>query len=812
MKVSLNWLKDHVDIEASPPELADLLTMAGLEVEGMELVGAGLEEIVVGKILAVDPHPNADRLAVCRVDTGRGQEPIVCGAPNLEVGMSAPLALPGTRLPDGTVVEESRIRGITSRGMLLAEDELGLTEDHSGILKLPEGSAPGAALVSVMPLEDWVLEVGLTPNRGDCASVRGIAREIAALTGRRLAPLQISFDADGPDIETQARVEIEDPLGCPRYAAGLIREVRLGTSPFWMRYRLHLCGIRGINNIVDVTNYILLEMGQPLHAFDYDRLRQNRILVRRARAGESFTTLDGQSRQLSPEILMICDGERSVALAGIMGGLNSEIFEGTRNVLIESACFDPLTIRRGAKTLGLSTEASYRFERGIDIERVVAALQRAMMLMMQLGNGSASRGLIDNYPRRYAPRQIKLRVKRTNHFLGTTISKDTMISCLKALELEVESTNEDHLRVTPPSFRQDLTREVDLMEEVARLHGYDKVPVTIPRIRSHSAGDQRGRKLRDRIRQIMVGLGFAEVINYSFIAPGAVEALGFEEQSPTRAFVRIRNPITEEQSVMRTTLIPGLLGTVQTNYARGEKTLKLFEVGKVFIARKGEELPVEPFFMAAILTGPYREKTWYSDDRPVDFYDIKGAAEALLKGLGLKEIHFTRDVPSPAYDAEASASLRVSGSSLGHLGRIAPRIVESYDLAKIDLFCLEMDLEALLSVLPEKSVFEILPKFPPLYRDLSIVVKREIESSKVMSIIRRKGFPLVESVGLFDVYEGKGLDASEKALAFRVAFRSKEGTLEGEEVNRLIEAVVATVGEETGGRLRDGGVHGSDSR
>jgi phenylalanyl-tRNA synthetase beta chain len=810
MKVSFNWLKEHVEIDATAREIAELLTMSGLEVEGLEEVGGGLQDVLACSVLTAAPHPDADRLFVCRVDAGGESRQVVCGAPNVEAGMKAALALPGVRLPGGRVIEESRIRGVPSSGMLLAEDEMGLTEDHSGILRLPDAAVPGVPLPSVLPVEDWVLEVGLTPNRGDCASIRGIAREIAALTGRRVKDLNILFEENGPPIETLAGVEIVDPVGCPRYAAGLIQGIVPKPSPFRMRYRLQLCGIRAINHIVDVTNYVLLEMGQPLHAFDYDRLRGHRIVVRRAAPGEAFTTLDGQSRQLSPQTLMICDAERSVALAGIMGGLNSEIFEGTRSVLIESACFDPITIRRGAKGLGIATEASYRFERGIDIENVVSALRRAMLLMTETGGGQAAKGIIDRYPRRFAPRTIDLRVDRTNRFLGTSIPGETMISCLKGLGLEVEKEGDQRLRVRSAAFRPDLLREVDLMEEIARLYGYDKIPVTIPKIRSHATGDAHGRLLREKVLGMMVGMGFIEVITYSFISPGSVEALGYADGSPERSFVRLLNPLTEEQSVMRTSLIPGLLASIQANRSRGERTLKLFEIGKIFLARGADELPMEPFHLAAVLSGPYRDKTWYSDERPVDFYDVKGAAEALLKGLGLPEISFARSDPMIPYDAEASAVIAVSGERLGQLGRIEDQALLSYDLGKGDLFALELDLEPLRRLVARERTFEPLAKYPAVFRDISIVLRREVESGRITDLIRRLGGDLVESVGLFDVYEGKGLHASEKALAFRIAFRSREGTLGGEEVNRLVAAIVEGIGREVGGRLRDGGVHVSD--
>ena len=401
MIVTLNWLSEYVDIKMSAKDLAELLTMAGLEVEEVVPVGQGLGEIVAARVLQTAPHPHGERLSLCQVDTGSEIIQVVCGATNLKEGVLVPFARPQVRLPAGIVVEESVIRGEVSRGMLLAEDEMGLTPDHSGVMILPDDSSLGATLPSILPVSDWILNVSITPNRPDCASTLGIAREIAAATGKALRRPEIDLVEDGPAIDGLTRVTILDPVGCPRYAAGFIQGIRVGVAPFWMRYRLHLCGMRSINTIVDITNYVMLELGQPLHAFDYHRLRQNQIVVKRANEGEAFTTLDDQVHTLCAEHLMICDAERSVAMAGIMGGMNSEIFPDTKDVLLESACFDPLTIRRGAKRLGISTEASYRFERGTDIEGVIFALQRSLALISRYAGGSVAKGIVDSYPKPY---------------------------------------------------------------------------------------------------------------------------------------------------------------------------------------------------------------------------------------------------------------------------------------------------------------------------------------------------------------------------------------------------------------------------
>ncbi len=804
MRVSLNWLKEYVDIDIPAKDLAERLTMSGLEVEALEPLGQSLQDILVAEILSIKRHPDADRLFICRMDTGNGEVPVVCSAPNLTKGAKVPMALPGTRLPGGGIVEESEIRGERSVGMLLAEDEMGLTDDHTGIMILPGDLSLGAKVPEVLPLEDWVFDISITPNRPDCACVMGVAREIAALTDQALRRPGIKIVEGNTPIEDLTRVTLVDPEGCPRYAAGMVQGVELQPSPFWMRYRLHASGVRSINNVVDVTNYVLLEMGQPLHAFDYDRLRENRIVVKRAEDGEIFSTLDGQSHTLDREILMICDGERSVAVAGIMGGLNSEIFAGSTNVLVESAYFDPITIRRGSKKLGLSTEASYRFERGIDIEGVITALRRALMLIHQLAGGEIIKGVIDNYPKPFSPPVIDMRIDKTNDFLGTALSEDTIAGYLKALELDVETVEPNLIRVIPPPYRIDLTREIDLMEEVARLEGYDRILVTSPHIRPSDEGDMPELVLGDRMREIMVGLGFTEIITYSFISPDSAGLLEAGEDSSLQSYVKLLNPLSMDQSVMRTSLVPGLLETIRTNILHGEKDLKLFEWGKVFIHNEKEELPREEPFLGAIITGLSDQKAWYREEREGDFYDLKGAVQALLAGLGLEGFLFKRDSIPPHYHPEVSSQIHLSDAIIGHVGQIMPKVMKNYDLESVVAYVFEVDVNALLRRMPDKKAFEPYARFPAVFRDISVIVRRGVASAEVEEIIESEGGELIEAVSLYDFYEGGKIDPSEKALTFRIRYRSKEGTLDGQEINRLHETIINQIREKTGGRLREG--------
>jgi phenylalanyl-tRNA synthetase beta chain len=806
MRLSLNWLRDFVDIHMPVDRLAESLTMSGLEVESKEPLGTSLEAVIAGKILSVRKHPQADKtLFLCDVDTGDGVVQVVCGAPNVKTGMMAPMALPGTSLPAGMRVEESRIRGEISVGMLLAEDEMGLTDDHTGLMELPQDLQPGTPVADALSLKDVALEIGITPNRADCASVIGIAREIAALTGQKLRRPEIRFRESGRHIQSLTSVAIDDPVGCPRYAAGLILGVELKPSPFWIRYRLHVSGIRSINNVVDVTNYVLLELGQPLHAFDYDRLKENRIVVRRAREGDIFTTLDGKTHRLNEDNLMICDGQRPVALAGVMGGLNSEIYSESKNVLIESAFFDPVTIRRSSKRLAISTEASYRFERGVDIDGVVTALRRSLMLVSGLAGGEVVKDIIDNYPRPRRTPVIDLRVEKANRFLGTDLTKEAMAKFLSALEMEVESAEENLLRVRPPAFRVDISRDWDLMEEVARLQGYERIPVTFPAIKPSEDVSPPEVVLGDRIKKAMVGLGFTEVISYSFISPEAADRLQAEEKNPLRAFVSLLNPLTADQSVMRTSLIPGLMAALKTNFDYEEKNLKLFEWGRVFFAKSTAELPDEKFCLASVMTGLATRKEWYTNERPVDFYDIKGSLEVLLEALGFSACTFKKgEVPLWYRPGMAAQVLLFEEIVLGAVGELSPEVLKNFDIDEVSAYAFELDGAVLLDYLDRTRAFIPFTKFPAVLRDVSLVVKKDVESAAVREIIEREGGSLVESVALFDVYEGGKIAPSEKALAFRICYRSKEGTLDGKEVNRLHEAIVDRIGKETGGRLREG--------
>lgn len=786
MKASLSWLRHYAAVPADASRLAEALTMAGLEVEAVYDRYDYLADVVVARVTTVRRHPQADRLKVCLVEDGRGAVEVVCGAPNVEAGMLAALARPGAELPDGTKLGESVIRGVRSQGMLCSQAELGLGEDRSGLLVLPGGLPVGLALNRALNLSDPVLEIDLTPNRPDCLSLVGIAREIAAIERVPLQTPAAEFEIEGSEIHSRTSVTIEDPDLCPRYAARLIEDVTVGPSPPWLRERLLSVGQRPINNIVDITNFVMLEMGQPLHAFDFDRLAGGRIVVRRAREGESFVTLDQKSRRLTGDMLMICDGDKPVAVGGIMGGLNSEIEAGTSRVLLESAYFAPTSIRKTAKTLGLATEASHRFERGVDPEGTVAALNRAARLIAELGGGRQVPGVIDQHPGPTPPRVIDLDVAATNDLLGTGLEAREIRELLQAIGFGVTGDGAERLVVRVPSFRVDVERPEDLMEEVARIWGYNRIPARRPRIAVGAASRVPIQDLRQRARTLLSGLGFTEAITYSFIHPAAADQLRLAADDRRRRLVSIRNPLSEDQAVMRSSLLPGLLAAAGRNLAQQTRTVKLFEVGKIFIAKDGDTLPEETEMLAGLWTGQRVDNVWYAATAPCDFFDLKGALEDLLGALQLPEVHFRalEADQAPFLRPGAMAAIDAAQDRLGIIGELHPGVARSFDL-KQTAFVFELSLPALERNRPAAAACRPIPRYPAIVRDLTVVVQREVPSAAVMRQIHAADLSLVEDVRLIDMFDGPPIPDGRRSLTFRVTYRSAEGTLEDEAVNTL---------------------------
>ncbi|MGE5255208.1 MAG: phenylalanine--tRNA ligase subunit beta [Hyphomicrobiales bacterium] len=791
MKVSLSWLAEYVRIKMSAAELAEALTLVGLAVDAAVDRFGFLDTVRVGRILSVESHPAADRLTLCRVDTGRGVVPIVCGAPNVKVGALAPVALPGTVMPDGTVLTAGIIRGQRSEGMLCSAAELALGVDAGGILLLDGPLTIGTPLNRALGLSDTVLEIDLTPNRADCLSLIGVAREAAAIQRVRLKYPRVTVRDADDRITRLASVSIAAPDHCPRYAARVLEDVTVKPSPFWLQDRLLSVGLRPINNIVDVTNFVMLECGQPLHAFDLDRLAGNRIVVRTAAEGETFATLDQKERVLDAEMLMICDAEKPVAVAGVMGGLNSEIHSETTRVLIESACFDPLSVRKTSKKLGLGTDASRRFERGVDPAGTVLAASRAAQLMAEVSGGRIAGGVIDAHPRPWAPRPIRLSVNRTHRLLGIRVDKKNIRRLLSAIEFKVASTPErDELEVTPPSFRVDITRPEDLMEEVARLSGFDTIPVTFPAMPAGARRPAPGLELRQRIKTVLSGLGFTEVITYSFIHARFCDRLQLPANDPRRGVVAVLNPLAEDQAVMRSSLIPGLLETTRFNLAQQTKRLKIFEIGKVFLQTAGAELPQEPEFIAGLWTGARQPLSWHGKDTPCDFYDLKGAVESLLGALKLEGVRFTRMPDSDCRYIRPGHSARIlaEGREIGLIGEIHSRVRAAFDL-KQPGFVFELDAGALAALLSETKYHLRIQKFPAVTRDITLIMDQSPEAQQVLDSVGAMKLDLLESVQLVDVFAGGPIPPGKRSLSFRLTYRSPEKTLEDAEVNSLHQVV-----------------------
>ncbi len=790
MIVSLSWLKDYVSIQMDVASLANALTMVGLEVEAVWNRFAYLNRVVVARIDEISPHPNADQLTICKVNTGDRNLDIVCGAPNVQTGMLAPLAFPGTVFPNGKTLENIVIRGIKSEGMLCSENELGLGTQTSGLMELPDSFQPGTRLAEALSLSDHVMEIGLTPNRPDCLSILGIAREIAAIQNTPLRYPDFLIEDQSNDIVQVTSVTIKDPDHCPRYSARLVENVTVGPSPFWLQDRLLSVGLRPINSIVDITNFVMMETGQPLHAFDFDRLAQNRIVVRTAKDKEFFTTLDGKMRELNPDTLMICDGEKPVAIGGVMGGENSEIQNETNRVLIESACFDPVSIRKTSKFLGLSTDASHRFERGVDPDGTVNALNRTASLMVQISGGHLVPGLIDERPVPFETKCIELDGDYANRILGLSLELPHMQRLLKSVGFSVRSVNNQKLAVIPPSFRVDVSRPQDLMEEIARLYGYDKIPTTFPLIPAQRRTPSIQWDFRGHIKDLMRSLGFNEVINYSFMDEKACDLLGLSSDDKRRNGLPILNPLNEDMAVMRTSLIAGLLRAMHLNLSQQMKTLKFFEVGNTFISQGNDRLPVENEYLAALWTGSRHDHSVHIKDTECDFYDIKGAAEALLRSLEIQQVIFTKMPEASCRYTRVGHSARIiaEGKDIGLLGEIHPDTLSAFDL-KQKAFVFELDLSIMASLTPETKQFKAIPKFPATYRDVTIIIDKDVESGEVVEMARNADKALIESVLLYDLYEGDPIPEGRKSITLRILYRSSEKTLEDADVTPVTEKV-----------------------
>ena len=856
MNVSLRWLADYVDTSGlAPDEIAERLTMAGLEVEESVQSGPSLDGVVVGEVLAVRPHPDADRLRVCDLDLGDGDPvQIVCGAPNVAAGQRVPVATVGTELMlparDGSglasvTIKKGKIRGEVSHGMICAEDELGLGDSHDGILVLADDAPVGEPLAEYLSSRgglpgDTVLDIAITPNRPDATSHIGVARDLAALTDTALVLPEVEVPEVGGPAADAVTVRIEDPEGCPRYAAMVVRGVTVGPSPDWMQERLRAVGVRAVNAVVDVTNYVLHEVGQPLHAFDLSEIAGATIIVRASEAGETLTTLDDQERALPEGTLLICDAERPVAVAGVMGGANSEVSEATTDVLIESACFDPARIRRASKALGLQTDASYRFERGVDPTGQARAAARAAALLVEVAGGEIVPGLVDQTPAPYTPRTVTVRPARVAAVLGAPVPADEIVRLLGAIGFGVASgqvstleafaeaaMREDGvsaalaeatgagLTLTVPPFRPDVEREIDVIEEVARLWGYDRLPTPastpVPLV---PAGDTPGARLLDRVRRRLAALGFRELYTNSLVPAATAETFADAAWTGLDAPpVETLNPISQEMAVLRPSLLTGLVAVASYNQARGAGALRLFEAGHVYRrsadadgpATVGASQHVEGYHEHTSLTlgmsGPAERAAWNGEARPTDVYDLKGVVMDVLADLGIDEIHET---PRPAPDTLTAYALDLSagGVRLGTLGRLADGVAEAADL-QAELFVAELDWDAVARLADRAApqTYRPISRFPTVERDLALVVPEGQPAGPLLDTIRKAGRPLLQDVRLFDLYQGEGVPDGTKSLAFTLRFGADK-TLRDPEVDGRVRRIVKALEAEHGATLR----------
>lgn len=795
MKAPINWLKDYVDIDIEIKEFADKMTMSGSKVEGIEVQGEEISKVVVGKILSIEKHPNADKLQICKVDVGDEIIQVVTGADNINEKDLIPVALVGARLVGGMKISKGKLRGVVSEGMMCSVEELGFTkEDYpdapdDGIYIINEIYPLGTNIKEVLGLNDSIVEFEITSNRPDCLSIIGLAREAAVTLGKGFKKPDVKLGEKGDEADKYAKVEIKDADLCPRYAARIVKNVKIEPSPKWMRDRLKAAGVRPINNIVDITNYVMLEYGQPMHAFDLTYLEGQKIIVRRAEEGEEITTLDDIDRKLDSSMLVIADEKRAVAVAGVMGAENSEIREDTKTILFESANFKGDSVRVTAKKLGLRTEASGRFEKGLDVENVLLAINRAAQLVEELNAGVVCKGVIDCYEKRQQERVLTLNPENINKLLGTDIPLKEMIKIFKSLEFEV---NEDDLTVKAPSFRQDIEREADLVEEVARFYGYNNIEPTLLSGKSSTLGKKTFKqKVEDIIKNTMTSCGLFEIYTYSFTSPKVFDKIKIPKESELRNTVVIQNPLGEDFSIMRTTTIPEMLQVISTNYNRRIEKVALFEKAFVYIPKDktAKELPTEK---PVLTLGMYGE---------ADFYSLKGVVEELFSVLGITKYDFTPEKDNPTFHFGRTATIKINGKYAGTIGEIHPDVADEFECPQRTYIGV-IEIDKLIENTSLKPEYKPLPKYPAVPRDIAMVVKDEILVKEIEDILRQRGGKILEEIKLFDVYKGKQVPGGMKSIAYSLTFRAADKTLTDEDVNKAMKKILDGLKKNINAELR----------
>lgn len=793
MNLPMSWLNDYMDIDVEPKEYADRMTMSGSKVEGFENMGESVQNVVAGKVLTCVDHPDSDHLHVCTVDAGTGEIlQIVCGAPNVKENIIVPVALVGAVLPDGKI-KKGKLRGVESCGMLCSHDELGITEDtlgyepEYGILILPDDTPIGKDIKDIFGMNETVVEFEITSNRPDCFSIIGLARETAATFDKKFIIPEVKFTQNSENINDTISVEVLDKDKCKRYCARMVKNVKIGPSPAWMQERLRACGVRPINNIVDITNYVLLEYGQPMHAFDLRDLQDNKIIVRRAADGEIIKTLDEQDRTLTDNDLVIADGKRAVAIAGVMGGFNSEVKDDTTTVIFESATFAGASVRLTAQRVGLRTEASSRYEKGLDYNNTVPAVERACQLVEELGCGENVGGMIDIVGNVTDMKSLPFRPDKINAFLGTDISVEQMVKYFDALEIK---TDLDKMTVTPPSFRPDLEGEADIAEEVARFYGYDKIPVTLLSGEATCGKKTERQQAQDKIMETLTAMGLYEIYTYTFTSPSIFDKLNVPAESALRTAVKISNPLGEDTSIMRTTTISSMLDILSRNYNYRNASAKLFEIGKVFIPTEEGKLPDEPF---KITMGMY--------GGGVDFFDLKGICEGLFKNLNVENVKYAAVTDNPTFHPGRCAKVKAGGKTLGIIGEIHPAVSRKYGI-DTPVYIAELDFENVFLNIKTDIKFKELPKFPAVTRDIAMLVDKTVPVADIEEIITKASGKLLETLTLFDVYEGEQIPDGKKSVAYSAVYRASDRSLTGEEVQKVFDKAVKNLEHQLGAQLR----------
>lgn len=823
MLVPIEWLNDYIDLkDIGTEEFCDRMIMSGSNLETCEHFCEEMEKVVVGKIEKIEKHPDADKLVVCRLNVGEEELlQIVTGAPNVFEGAYVPVALHKSRIPGplhgqpkqegGVKITKGKLRGVESFGMLCSAEELGFEDKvvpvvhKDGIWILEDEYEPGTDFAEALALKQAVVDFEITPNRPDCLAMVGMAREAAATFKRPFTYPDINLDEAG---EKEARdfvsVEIKNPESCKRYVARVVTDVKVEQSPWWLQKRLMYAGMRPINNIVDITNFVMLEYGQPIHAFDINQVKGGKIIIENAADGEKFTTLDNNERTLTKDMLLIKDAERGIAIAGVMGGLNSEIEEDTTTIIVESANFNGDSVRATSKKLTLRTEASSRFEKGIDPNLCEAAADRVCRLIELVGAGKVCKGSVDVYPNPETAKTIDVRVDRINKVLGIELTREEMVDILENLEIKVAGSG-NIMTVTPPTIRQDLLEEEDYIEEVARIFGYDKLPVTLPK-GNNEAGKSRERALRDVAREALCSMGLNEIQTYSFVSPKGVDNVRIAEDSWERAFVKLINPLGEENSVMRTILTPNMMEVLARNYSRNIEAVKAFEIGNTFMDNPYNEdnLPDEQYSLCIGMYG-----------KDVDFYSLKGAVVELLKIMGIKEPEFIAESEYGVYHPGRCARVAVPSGrpvpegmepemdELGIMGEIHPDVAENYGMDGVRIYCCELMFDAVIRHSNTEIVYSPLPKYPSTSRDIALLVDEDMEVGKIEAVIKGNGGSILESVKLFDVYRGKQVEEGKKSAAFTLIYRAAEKTLTDEDVAGVHGKVLEALKEKLNAVLRE---------